>query len=257
MHHDTLQSPYTYRILANHGSPSQLFDSQNHSYGTTANSTEFSIPESSAVPPGDKTNQVSSFVERSSRQVILATDKYGDPLGFSDDGGCRTSLDCSCMACSHIGNWTVLDPSGIRGCRFHGCTYTAQTAKDDTSAWQSDLINHEYSHYFMHGEPPFQCADGHCKFTTKRWSDLVRHCKSRHCTGPKEFPCPVPYCKYSGNNGFARKDKLRSHQRNVHETRVMPAPSQGLRAIQPAVTTTDSVGSGSSPSRSMSAEGSM
>ena len=49
---------------------------------------------------------------------------------------------------------------------------------------------------------------------------------------PKSFPCPVPYCKFAGDNkGFLRKDKLTSHFNRAHKG-VKAAPRGTLRAIK-------------------------
>ncbi len=132
---------------------------------------------------------------------------------------------CSCMACLLIGvpgDWN----EGLC-CRFKGCNFTTDI--------HAEYVSHERDHYHEPGNPLFHCVEQHCKFATKRWPDLIRHCTVRHCTKPKQFSCPVPWCKYSGDNGFARKDRLRSHQRNVHQGFVTSIPSSTLRPIQPAM----------------------
>ena len=76
----------------------------------------------------------------------------------------------------------------------------------------------------------YRCLEQHCHFNTKRQADLVRHYRTKHCENPPNFPCQVLGCKYGGENGFARKDKLKSHYRNVHEGKL---PGKAFQAIEP------------------------
>ena len=78
-----------------------------------------------------------------------------------------------------------------------------------------EACEHEKGHF--HEKMLYYCAYECCSFHTKRWSDLLRHCQAKHCLNPPKFPCPVVGCKYSGDNGFRRKDKFNDHYRNVHE----------------------------------------
>lgn len=147
---------------------------------------------------------------------VLHIDQYLD---------CAILPGCSCMVCLLIGvpgNW-------IEGvcCRFKDCDFTTDI--------HAEYISHERDHYHGPGNPLFRCVEQHCRFVTKRWPDLIRHNTVRHCTKPKQFACPVPWCKYSGDNGFARKDKLRSHQRNVHQGDAMSVATSNFRPIQPAM----------------------
>ncbi|MCJ1270953.1 hypothetical protein MMC22_010852 [Lobaria immixta] len=59
--------------------------------------------------------------------------------------------------------------------------------------------------------------------------DNKYHCKN-HCIRPVKFACDVLGCKYGGDNGFIRHDKLLSHKRNVHEGKA--PPSQLMRRLQ-------------------------
>jgi hypothetical protein len=54
-----------------------------------------------------------------------------------------------------------------------------------------------------------------CRMTFSRPSDLKRHA-SKHRPGPKRFSCPSTGCKRQGEDGFGRKDKLKSHVKNKH-----------------------------------------
>lgn len=96
----------------------------------------------------------------------------------------------------------------------------------------SYLSKHEKDHFGQPGH--FVCPVDHCGFVTKRWSDLRRHSSTIHCTKAKKFPCSVPWCKYTGENGFTRRDKLTSHFNNVHKG-VKAAPRGATLAVKPAL----------------------
>lgn len=70
------------------------------------------------------------------------------------------------------------------------------------------------------------------------------------CSNPKKFPCPALDCKYNGDNGFARKDKLTSHWKKVHQTvaSTSASSSKAPRAIQPASSIAFEAGNGGRPS---------
>ena len=105
-----------------------------------------------------------------------------------------------------------------------------------------DCAQHVKGHFRLNQQ--FVCKEEHCGFVTKRWADLQRHYTAKHCTNPQKatFPCPIPWCKYSGNNGFARKDKFKSHYNNVHKGN--NAPGKANRVMKPAGRTPDSCASG-------------
>ena len=132
---------------------------------------------------------------------------------------------CACVSCLRLCNRYPAYVPELRGykCRFLGCEFSQY--HDQGS------LNHERSHYGHPGK--YTCLEQNCHVVTKNFGDLKRHYKV-HCTNPKkeQFPCPVLLCKYSGNNGFARKDKLKSHYRNVHEGK--PGPVKAGRVIKPA-----------------------
>ncbi len=92
---------------------------------------------------------------------------------------------------------------------------------------------YEKKHFYYEGK--YKCDSCGCKSSFKRWDDLVRHFRNTHCLNPERFPCPEIGCKYSGPNGFVRKDKLKSHYKNVHEGKPRFAQGGAPRSIQPAV----------------------
>ena len=101
------------------------------------------------------------------------------------------------------------------------------------------LQNHVSNHFKEQGA--YTCREDHCSVKFKSWSDLTRHTTNRHCLNPTKYPCEVPWCKRSGDNGFTRKDKLRDHVRNTHEkTYVL---GRANRPIKPAVRGVEGAGS--------------
>ena len=55
----------------------------------------------------------------------------------------------------------------------------------------------------------------HCEKTFSRDADMERHAK-KHSPAAKTFHCFVDGCKYNGEKGFYRRDKLMAHQRVKH-----------------------------------------
>ena len=86
-------------------------------------------------------------------------------------------------------------------------------------------MDHVRRHYGDKGH--YACAEEGCRTVVKRWYDLVRHYRVRHCKVARRFPCNEVGCKYGGENGFMRMDKLKSHQRNKHEKSI------SLRRVRP------------------------
>lgn len=82
----------------------------------------------------------------------------------------------------------------------------------------------------LHGGD-YRCDVQGCEFHSSHWDCLLRHCSSKHCKNPQRFYCSEPDCKYSSGLGFTRKDKLKSHYKNVHEGRRF---TQAVRTLRPA-----------------------
>ena len=188
------------------------------------------------------------------------------PLSTHTDGRDHNTVliqDCDCISCLGIGksqepSYRIHDNGRGSGkayysCRLLGCLHTEGTVwhnNPDSPAFAlACLRRHEKAHSRAHfrEEGHFKCLSDHCTFVTKRWSDLKRHSTVMHCKNAKKFACPVPYCKFAGdNNGFLRKDKLTSHFNRVHKG-VKAAPRGTLRAIKaaPAIEAADGAGSAS------------
>lgn len=102
-----------------------------------------------------------------------------------------------------------------------GCNH--QISASDTQKFQAHFKTH------FKQDKKFRCSAPQCGQTFGRWGELTRHNKT-HCLRPKKFACDVFGCKYSGDNGFIRHDKLLSHKRNVHDGKA--PPSQLMRRLQ-------------------------
>ena len=135
------------------------------------------------------------------------------------------SRECSCITCLDLGSkrelYGVPYPANYP-CRLSDCNFS-MTGEDFWVACdvQKKARTHEKNHFRHEGQ--FRCKEDRCVYGAKRWSDLRRHYTGKHCLNPKtKFPCPEIGCKYSGNNGFTRKDKLKSHREKVHEKVAKP-----------------------------------
>ena len=62
---------------------------------------------------------------------------------------------------------------------------------------------------------PFVCRFPKCDKSFSREPDLARHAL-KHQKGPRPYSCIESLCKYRGEKGFYRRDKLVSHRRNQH-----------------------------------------
>jgi len=147
---------------------------------------------------------------------------------------------CECIACRFPGSslnlGTPKPQRKAQHCLFPGCSELVNlrcSLKLHSSGYIAywKRTQHEKSHYAVEGGG-FSCRETGCNNKTKRFSDLLRHCASKHCNKNRKTQCPVLGCKYNGEgNGFIRKDKLKSHYKAVHEGRA-PAPKI-FQAIEP------------------------
>ena len=135
---------------------------------------------------------------------------------------------------------TICKVVNCLGCRTRDHVYEQSRiccSHQGCSGIFSSYYNYSFHLQKGHHDLRGHCLESKCKFSTKRFSDLVRHYKVKHCQVSGRFPCPSSDCKYSGENGFARKDKLMSHQRKMHKSLLSCAAVRiGPRAIQPAAT---------------------
>lgn len=139
----------------------------------------------------------------------------------------KSNPNCLCLACI-LDNPLLRDTGSNIHCRIPSC---GVQIRDFIDRAHDRIRKHECEHFYQAGR--YMCPIENCRSTSKRPNDLVRHQRSQHCTRREKFPCKVIGCRYSGDNGFTRKDKLRSHFKNVHEGRALPGRS--LRNILPAL----------------------
>ena len=150
-----------------------------------------------------------------------------------DLGGLLADHVCTCAGCLDYNfklqraciEWQDKHPESrlwTFGCRFTGCQWT--TTKGVFQVWAHET---QRSHYGKPGD--YRCREANCKFITKRFGDLKRHCSSKHCIKPRNLKCPVLSCRYH-QDGFARKDKLDSHYQKVHGGKSQPGkPNQAIK----------------------------
>ena len=153
-------------------------------------------------------------------------EKYGMLNVTTTSAAPGSSRECSCITCVDLGScreimWHV--ESYHYRCRLSDCTFSiAAGYHEETyhSGYRAEEAarKHEKDHFRHEGQ--LRCIEDRCVYRAKRWPDLKRHYTSKHCLNPKtRFPCPEIGCKYGGDNGFTRKDKLKSHRDKVHGKR--------------------------------------
>lgn len=129
---------------------------------------------------------------------------------------------CACISCFVKSRQRLLStgrPYASYSC-VAGCHYVGRIYFND---WQQHLNTH------FKQDKKYHCRAPQCGRIFGRWVELKRHDKT-HCLRPKKFACNIFGCKYSGDNGFIRHDKLLSHKRNVHDGKA--PPSQLMRRLQ-------------------------
>ena len=208
-------------------------------YGDAVDASEYSQAEYPTVlkTAGSETIATEDYGKAC---TVAPTQEPSWPLAPDVPNDSSSQMDCTCISClaKCTANFWIRDNEYNLVCRCHfpGCqTYTKEG---------DSYAEHERSHYGLPGK--YTCLEQTCQVATKNFGDLKRHDKAKHCTNPnkEQFPCPVLWCKYSGNNGFARKDKLKSHYRNIHEGK--PGPVKAGRVIKPATLKPQNPGLGGS-----------
>ena len=144
--------------------------------------------------------------------------------------------DCNCISCKiklRFQKAIKLKTSdGIYSyypCHFQWCGCGLFCFND---VW---AIHNWKKHYITHlkQDGKYTCGDGDCKRAFSRSVDFFRHSNDVHCKYAQKFPCDVFGCKYGGDNGFRRKDKLTSHKRNVHDGKPTGTSGRLPRTIKP------------------------
>ena len=146
---------------------------------------------------------------------------------------------CDCIVCAGVGKKAHISSPFMRPCRVPGCNVPGHDR-----IWCTKLLQEEASHFHSPGEDKLKCAENDCPVTVSSITDLKRHYTSKHCTKSEKFSCPLVWCKYSGDNGFKRKDKFKSHYRNAHEGKM--GPGKASRVTKPKSSEPGSGGKGTS-----------
>lgn len=164
-------------------------------------------------------------------------------LGSTQPSTISSKGQCECLSCLHLGErWSYCISDSLQVCRVPGCVETLPDCVETLPSHRSCYLKfclvrrHEREHFYRNEIHAYVCNSSGCKKTLKRWEDLVRHTTNKHCLNPERFPCPEIGCKYSGNNGFVRKDKFKSHYKNVHEGKPRFAQRGAPTLLQPAPT---------------------
>lgn len=129
---------------------------------------------------------------------------------------------CACSSCLVKGLKAFKGPLELYLCIF-GCSFRPMSM----FWYELECRKHLQTHFIQ--DKKYHCRAPHCGQTFGRWGELTRHDKT-HCLRPKKFACNVLGCKYSGDNGFIRHDKLLSHKRNMHDGKA--PPSQLMRKLK-------------------------
>ena len=155
---------------------------------------------------------------------------------------------CDCIVCAGVGKKAHISSPFYAfqlPCRVPGCNVPGHD-----QIWYRKLLQEEASHFRIPGEDKFKCAENDCHVTVSSMADLKRHYTSKHCTKPKKFSCPLVWCKYSGDNGFKRKDKLNSHYRNAHEGKIGPGKASRVTKPKSSGLVSGGMGAGASGKKS-------
>ena len=206
-----------------------------------------SIPGSAA--PGSGSNS-RAFIEEYSALVRVRAPDTPDSRQTASSGSCSPAdlenssksqptpnessnadpIRCVCIGCLRISRRVSSIRTDLRlPCRVSNCGWTC------TRFPHRSRNKHEKEHFSHEGK--YQCNASNCTRSFKRWDDLIRHTSNKHCLNPKRYPCPEIGCKYSGDNGFSRKDKMKSHHKNEHEGKpkiFLARPAGVPQAILPA-----------------------
>ncbi|MCJ1457082.1 hypothetical protein MMC28_007448 [Mycoblastus sanguinarius] len=177
-----------------------------------------SLPKLNIPPDAERRYTNSGFLRQ---EAVDSASTIAQPIRQSTSG---LQKECTCPFCRFDKYWkrpmSVLSMENFV-CDINGC-------KEKLGWFHGPIMSHIVEHFT--GKGNFTCIADNCKFATKRWVDTTRHHKVKHCMAPNKFFCSEIGCKYS-EIGFARKDKLKSHQDNVHKG--MLRPGQAGRAIRP------------------------
>ena len=127
--------------------------------------------------------------------------------------------NCGCLSCLGVGSSMpeIEQIDGTLTCRVNYCNHSG--------LGHGEILDHEKEHFWCPGG--YHCAEALCNASFEQWLDFKSHYANKHCKKRKKFPCPFPSCKYSGENGFLRKDKLKTHYDKNHRHSTMPKNKSG------------------------------
>ena len=182
--------------------------------------------------------------QASADQTLLSTPAelllpmpQGENIDVANIDDLAPAKDCVCLGCMcwlTNENFPRLSRSVKVSCRIPHCSWFHIEHRTWTKYFLKKIIvEHEEEHFFERtpGRDAFTCKHEHCIYTTKRFSDIKRHYAAKHCKNAKKFPCTVIGCKFSGDNGFSRKDKMRDHLKAGHRSMFTPGkPVQTIKS---------------------------
>ena len=116
---------------------------------------------------------------------------------------------------------TVLMNSGSFFDNTSSLTTSALGATSSGPPFANDLVLPAASAFTSYTPFPspsarFPCVHPGCTKDFSRRSEMTRHCRQVHDLFGKQYSCFYNGCSRNGFNGFARKDKLRDHQKAAH-----------------------------------------
>ncbi len=152
---------------------------------------------------------------------------------------------CDCIVCAGVGKKADISSPLQLPCRVPGCNVPGHD-----QIWYSKILQEEASHFHSPGEDKLKCAENGCPVAVSSMTDLKRHYTSKHCTKSEKFSCPLVWCKYSGDNGFKRKDKFKSHYRNAHESKMGPGKASRVTKPKSSGSVSGGMGAGTSGKKS-------
>lgn len=198
--------------------------------GASSDSVKHSEPWQASADPTLLSTPVELLLPKPQGENIDVPN-IDDLFGFTPAKGC-VCLGCLCWPTNE--KISELSRPLKVSCRIPDCSWTFRTYDLPQIRWQLvEVHQHEKDHFIEQtpGRDAFTCKHEHCIYTTKRSSDIKRHYAAKHCKNAKKFPCTVVGCKFSGDNGFSRKDKMRDHLKAGHRSMFTPGkPVQTIKS---------------------------
>lgn len=187
--------------------------SRDNTFDTIFDSNDVTYEDQTfAIGNGGMTENLRTSVDPSPSPMEAVNYSVSGPsLPLTND----TTNACACIPCFVKSKREFINYTCVIGCDYRNFY------------WGNNSKAHLKTHFKE--DKKFHCRAPLCGQIFGRWGELTRHYKT-HCLRPKKFACDVFGCRYSGDNGFIRHDKLLSHKRNVHDGKA--PPSQLMRRLQ-------------------------